>query len=344
MKITKSLLLKTILTLVAVFSLITFKTQIAQANDTGAEFSVNTLQNENQVDQNEPYFDLKLNPNQKTDLAVNVINDSDDEQTFTVMANDALTNSNLIIDYSPFKNSKKQLVNPKIGFSAISSPSKQKVTVPAHSFKKVTIKVQAPSDKFDGTILGGIYVRKELKSMVKNGYTNRFNFATAVVINRNGGKSVKIPDLKLKKASFKSDDMNNQVIASLQNSSNVYQTKLKTETKIYKQGNSSKPLVNQTNDDRSIAPNTKFDYTIPLNKAKVGNGKYILDLTITNPKTGKVWHWKEPFEVSRTDSVKANPYVKTVKTIPFIYWVYAVLLLLIVILLLVLIFKKKKNK
>ncbi|WP_395318128.1 DUF916 and DUF3324 domain-containing protein [Fructilactobacillus frigidiflavus] len=338
MKFNKQFCLKIILVL-SLTLIAGFLGNSVQANSGGAEFSVVRDQPANQVDATKPYFDLNLKPNQITNFKITISNDSNASNDFEVYANNAVTNQNLIIDYSPNKDQASQLVDKTYDFQKLVSPQKTKVTIKPHSSKQVEFKVKMPAEKFDGELLGGIYVRKTLKSHAENGYTNRFNFVTSVLIHENDQKTV--PNLKLKKVDLETSPVNNQLQVKLQNSAMVYANNLDVDAKVYNHQNKQVLAVNNTS--RSIAPNSQFDYLIPLNKQHLKSGKYSLDLNIKDAKTGKTWHFEKNFVVSQQKSIQSTDAYKTISTVPVWYYIFGVLLLLIVILLIVLIFKRKKK-
>lgn len=339
MKFNKQFCLKIAL-LFSLSFLVVFFGQKVQADDGGADFSVTRDQPAAQVDSNKTYFDLKIKQNQTSNFKITISNDSDTSNDFTVSANNARTNQNLIIDYSPMKNQKKYLVNSNYNFQKIVSPTQTKVTIPPHSSKQVEFQAKMPAEKFNGEVLGGIYVRKEIKKYVKNGYTNRFNFVIPVLIHEDSPKHS--PKLKLEKADFDASPLNNQIQVALKNSNLGYATGVSVEAKVYNQKN--KMVTNVKNNLRAIAPNSKFTYIIPMDNKKIKSGKYTLDLTINDPKDNKEWHWREKIVVSQKKAIQSNKTFKQIMAVPIWYYIFAGLLLLIIILLIVLVFKRKKNK
>lgn len=339
MKFNKQFCLKIILIL-SLTLISGFYGQAVQADSNGADFSVARDQPAAQGDTTKPYFDLNLNPKQTTSFKITISNDSDTSNNFEVYANNAITNQNLIIDYSPIKDQANYLVNQKYDFQKLVSPSKTNITIKPHSSKQVKFKVKMPAEKFDGELLGGIYVRKTLKEHAKNGYTNRFNFATSVLIHEN--KQNGAPNLKLQKVDLKTSPVNNQLQVKLQNSAMVYANDLDVDAKIT--NNQDKQVLDVKNTQRSIAPNSKFDYLIPLNKQHLKSGKYSLDLNIKDQKSGKTWHLEKKFVVSQQKAVQSTDTYKAISTVPVWYYIFAGLLSLIIILLIVLVVKRKKNK
>lgn len=64
------------------------------------KFAVTAVIPENQIDKNQTYFDLKMQPGQKQTIQVQMKNDTNKEVVVESFANTAITNSNGITDYS----------------------------------------------------------------------------------------------------------------------------------------------------------------------------------------------------------------------------------------------------
>ena len=70
------------------------------ANAAEMKFAVTAVIPENQIDKNQTYFDLKMQPGQKQTIQVQMKNDTNKEVVVESFANTAITNSNGITDYS----------------------------------------------------------------------------------------------------------------------------------------------------------------------------------------------------------------------------------------------------
>nr|WP_276528149.1 DUF3324 domain-containing protein [Pediococcus stilesii] len=135
-----------------------------------------------------------------------------------------------------------------------------------------------------------------MEKSVKSGFTNRFNFATAIVIRQNN-RQVK-PELNLNKVRINNLNWTRTVEASTQNVSKTYLSHVKTAAKIYPAKNPKKIVIRQKLDNRSIAPNSSFNYQLPLKNQKLKPGKYILDLKFISKNPDQIWHWKRSFVIT----------------------------------------------
>ncbi|WP_196498344.1 DUF916 and DUF3324 domain-containing protein [Lacticaseibacillus paracasei] len=308
-----------------------------------SSFSVTTNQNTYQRNTELPYFDLLMGPGKTTTLSVNVINNDEATHRYTISINRAVTNTNTIIDYGQTKSEPMVGLNQKFNMTSIVSPRTQKITIPGHQQKVVKFKVTMPKITLKGVLLGGVHVRQEIEKKEESGYTNRFNFVTTLLM-RQSNKSTKA-NLRLNKVSVTTNNIG-VINASLTNTTAAYLTDLTIKSSLFNANNSEKVIAESKQKARSVAPNTKFNYQLPLRKRKLKSGHYILDLTIVSKKTEQTWHWRQTFTISDKD---ANDVMRiTEYYVPTPWWIWVliglgVLLLLILLLILWLLFKRRKH-
>ncbi|GAB7169253.1 hypothetical protein TUA1478L_12490 [Lactiplantibacillus plantarum] len=75
----------------------------------------------------------------------------------------------------------------------------------------------------------------------KNGYTNRFNYVTPILLKQNNNKVV--PSLKLRKVGFATQNLTSTVNVNLSNVNKAYVDDLKTHAKIYRQSKKIRLLL-----------------------------------------------------------------------------------------------------
>ncbi|WP_169302744.1 DUF916 and DUF3324 domain-containing protein [Lacticaseibacillus paracasei] len=333
----------------AIFAAFLLLTIVKPANLTQAaiqqesSFSVTTNQNTYQQNTELPYFDLLMEPGKTTTLSVNVINNDVATHRYTISINRAVTNTNTIIDYGQTKSEPMVGLNQKFNMMSIVSPRTQKIAIPGHQQRVVKFKVTMPKITLKGVLLGGVHVRQEIEKKEESGYTNRFNFVTTLLM-RQSNKNAKA-NLRLNKVSVKTNNIG-VINASLTNSTAAYLTDLTIKSSLFNANNSEKLIAESKQKARSVAPNTKFNYQLPLRKQKLKSGHYILDLTIVSKKTEQTWHWRQTFTLSDKD---ANDVMRiTGYYVPTPWWIWVliglgVLLLLILLLILWLLFKRHKH-
>lgn len=119
---------------------------IAQADDNMA-YSVSAVIPENQIDKTLTYFDLKMEPNQKQEIVLNVSNASDKEEIIVITPNNAKTNQNGVIDYSQSKGEGDSSLT--VPLTSVISEA-QEVGLAPNESKQVTFTLQMPEKEFDG--------------------------------------------------------------------------------------------------------------------------------------------------------------------------------------------------
>lgn len=323
----KQLVILTLLIISFVYPL-----KIASA-DEGSQFSVIMVPNEKQIAESKgkPYYDLLLKPGEKTTVTIGIVNNSSETSNFVVMNNNALTNQNMIIDYSPINNSSKYLTINSDKYSDIVDKKDINVSVPANSSKKVSFIVRSPESNFSGKILGGVYVRKIPKEKIKNGYTNRFNFVTSIIIRQE--LKTNAVQLGLGKVKVGTTGKVFGIISNLTNNVNNYLTNLSVTSKLFHDSSSKKLVSEVTDENRSIAPTSVFNYFIPLKSDNLKTGKYIFDLTIKSKSTNQTWHWTKKININIRDSVVHSNVVKKFNNNLWLYILIFVLIMIIIILL-----------
>lgn len=210
-----------------------------------------------------------------------------------------------------------------------------------HSSKTVTIDLEMADQKYAGTILGGIYVRKDIVKKSADGYTNRFNYVTPVLLKQNDDKVA--PSLKLKKVKLTTQDLVSTINANILNVNMAYTDDLQTVAKIYPKAQKNKVIVTDKQTNRSVAPNSDFYYKIPAASKKLKPGTYVLDLKISSAKEKKEWHWYRTFKITASDAQAAAKISYKNSSIPTWIWIVLTILILLLLILLVLLLKKKKQ-
>ncbi len=146
-------IVSSLLAIVFLFNIVSMKASAAEM-----KFAVTAVIPENQVDKNQTYFDLKMEPGQKQTLQVQMKNDTDKEVVVETHANAAITNSNGITDYSVIDPQLDSTL--KIPFSKIAKVQKE-TKIPAKSTVTLDVNIEMPNESFDGVILGGLYFKEK---------------------------------------------------------------------------------------------------------------------------------------------------------------------------------------
>lgn len=158
---------KIIMSMVIVFFL---GIKLSSVEASTVPFSVEPVFGENQNKNIADYFDITVAPLEETTVQVNIMNNSESENQYEVLLENAFTNQNGIIDFH-----KEPMENGLIpDFTSLGS-SVEKVTIAAKSSLKHPIQIKIPESTYDGVLLGGIRIRElsqeTSQAQVKNTYS-----------------------------------------------------------------------------------------------------------------------------------------------------------------------------
>jgi len=122
-----------------------------------AGFTVQAQIPSNQVDKEQTYFDLRVEPGQAQTLQVVVNNTSSEAIVVDVSAISASTNSNGVIDYTTPGVKDETLRHPFAEMSMVNTPVLQ---LQPHQSAVAEIEVTVPAEQYEGTVLGGLVFRR----------------------------------------------------------------------------------------------------------------------------------------------------------------------------------------
>ncbi|MEG7845454.1 DUF916 and DUF3324 domain-containing protein [Bacillus mobilis] len=326
----------TSLLLIAFFMVNTFSAYAAEM-----KFAVTAVIPENQIDKNQTYFDLKMQPGQKQTIQVQMKNDTNKEVVVESFANTAITNSNGITDYStvepPMDSTMK---NP---FSKIAKMPKE-TKVPANSAVTVDVNLEMPSESFDGVILGGLYFKEKEDEASKNKQEgvqieNKYAYAIGVVL-RETDVEVK-PDMKLNEVKPTQINGRNVVTANLQNVKPAMLKNLSVDAKVYKEKGKD-VLFEEKKENLRMAPNSNFDYAISWENKAFDPGTYRVEITATDGD--QKWEWKKNFSIEGKTADKLNDSAVEAKKDYTLYYIIGGVLLVVLLLVLVFFLGRRSNK
>lgn len=328
------------------------------------KFAVMPVIPENQIDKTKTYFDLKMNPGAEQDLEVQLRNDTEKEVIVETGISSATTNLNGVVEYSP--NGKKPDSSLKYNMAdLVAAPAETKL--PAKGEATVKIHITMPKEKFDGVLAGGITFtekqndEKAAKDSSGSGMAinNKYSYVVALLARQNENDVT--PELLLNNVAAAQVNARNVINANLQNPKATYINQLKLNAEITKKGD-SKVLYTAEGEGMQMAPNSNFDYPVPLNGKPLEAGDYRLKIVAYGGKsedgTYKVknaegkeiafkykWELEKDFTISGAEAKKYNEQDVTIKKDnTWIYILIGVLLLLLALLLIFFFIRRKKKK
>lgn len=266
----------------------------ADSND----FSIAPIFSENQREDVEGYFDMVVAPNATQSLAITIKNNSSDTQKYNVIINTATTNQNGIVDYSMTDFEKDDSM--KISLREIINIEKSEIEVEANSQKNVSFELSIPEESFEGILLGGITVEPVIEEE-SEGISNLVTRTLAIVLSESD--DVVEPELKAGEVDVSQDNYRNNVKFELRNVTATLINRITAEITIYKKGK-SEPVIEQTKEQMSIAPNSKFNLMTEWND-QFDAGSYTYNITLSDEQ-GHEWEFTKEFKIEAEKAKELN--------------------------------------
>ncbi len=277
---------KSVLFLMFAFSALGFQQLVlADSND----FSVTPVLTENQNPEVSSYFDLTVTPNQKQTLKIKIKNNSNESVKYKLYVNTATTNQNGIIDYSINNFEKDESL--KLSVKDCLTLKEQNVDVPANSEKEASLELSIPETPFEGIALGGITVEPNIEKE-SSSINNVFTRTLAIQLTETPKEIT--PKLEGGEVSVSQENLRNNVKFELRNSTPIIISKVKADIEITKK-RSKNPILKQTKDQLSFAPNSKFNLMTEWNK-QFDPGEYTYRINLTDGK-GNKWSFSKKFKI-----------------------------------------------
>lgn len=306
---------------------------LASANtDTDSKFNVIYQQNQYQQKIQSSWPDLKLDPGQKTDVNIVILNRDKNAAHFKLTPSQATTNSNMgyTLDV-PIEKAKSQIESNQY-FAKIISIDNTEITIPAKSKVTIPIHISMPNSRLVGNWFGGVNISKTTFNKSNSGMTNNFEYNQVVMLSNSG--TMQKPDLKLRSLKYNFDKVRaNYLQFNLTNFAQGYMSHATTAIKIYtKSGHPVSSAIESHN--HAIANGNTFNYDVPVSQ-KLKPGKYVADFKINDKVNNKIWHWKAEFTVSGAQYVA--------KSTSNWFWLIILIIILLLLLLVWFILYKKSE-
>lgn len=323
-----------------VFALAGVLPSAVEADEEDIGFSVQANLPENQLESNQTYFDLRVEPEQKQTLQVGVYNHEDEELTIDTEVYNASTNSNGLIVYEEQEEIDSSLEVPLTDLVTL---EQTQVTIPPGESKTVDAELKMPDDEQDGIILGGIYFHKNAEEDSSEGVNiqNEYSYVVGVQLSENDNDVA--PELDL--TSVEPNLVNHRPVvkANIQNSQPAIVSDLSMQAEVYKKGE-DEVLQEQKADEMKMAPNSNMDFNIDWDNKTLEPGDYTLKMTATD--TDNDWAWEQDFTVEKEEAKQLEEESVDENEASSNLWLIVgiSILALIVVVLLLYIWRLKSNK
>ncbi|MDF9825466.1 hypothetical protein M2475_001931 [Breznakia sp. PF5-3] len=291
----------------------------AHAEEPTVSFSVSAIIPDNQIDKELTYFDLLMEPNKEQTIQIVITNTSNEPIIAKTQINAASTGTNGVIAYSiPGVRDKSM----KHSIEDIATIKEAEIEIAANSNKVVDIQLKMPKEKYDGVVLGGIYVTAKNKNETKDdskdeGIEIKNEIAYALGLKLTETKATVEPNINLKAIGPSLEALRTAMKINLQNSEAVIMKNVKIDAQIYKKG-SNEVLHSAMSETAEIAPNSNFNFIVDWENETIEPGTYRLKMKVDYED--KSWEWDEEFEVKNDDAKEVNEEaINTEEEFP--YWI-----------------------
>lgn len=294
-------------------------------------FFATPLLPKNQLTTKAGYFDLKVMPGTTQNLKLAVTNPGNKQKTLQVIPVNATTADSGNAVYVP---SNRTDPSAQTTFTKMTSGAVT-VTLAPHQGKTVTFKTTIPTNGFQGEVLGGLFVTDPQASAaaIKNGGSssfrlhNRYAVVTAVALWCHPNQRLTTM-LKLGKVTIANPDTNPMVQAQIRNLTPALFGDLQGTARITS-AKTGKQVARQDLKNGSMAPNSWFNYGVPLGNKPLAAGQYTLNLHLTSGK--RVRDFSHSFSLTKKEAREHNTMVRPEHGVDWWFWLLLALLLALLI-------------
>lgn len=274
-----------------------------QAQNPGA-FTYKVIHPKNQRS-NAGYFDLRMTPDEKQTIQIEINNPSDKEEvTVSVSLNSTKTNANGVLEYGPSLLQKDPSMKKDLSDIAKAPES---ITLKPGEKKNLDIDITMPKDSYDGFISGGIQLKRQLTEAEKkerekkSGIQNEYAFIIGVLLTETDTKVE--PNLEFNKFYAELSNYRNAVFACISNINSAYVDDMTIDMQVMKKG-STEVLYDTKKTTMQMAPNSVINFPLIMNGDEMVPGEYTGHVLVTSNE--KKWEWTEGFTISKEEADKYN--------------------------------------
>lgn len=277
------------------------------ASADGLAFSVQPVLPTQQVNQKVTYFDLKMNPSEKTTLIVNVHNNKKTPLHLSAGLAQATTNLNGVVEYGQNKQQLDKRVPAK--FAKVVVLPKKPITIDPNGDGQVRMQVTMPKQRFNGQLAGGL----TLSDADANANTvsankrqavaiqNQYQFVVAIVLRNNIAKVT--PKLSLGTVKPGQVNARNVVNGAIHNETATFINQLKVTGEVSRVG-SKTALYTTKQVGYQLSPNAIMQFPVWLKDRSLSAGHYKLTVTAVSQK--RRWQFSKTFKVTGQKAQQLN--------------------------------------
>lgn len=268
-------------------------------------FSVESIIPENQVDRTKSYFYLSVVPAEKQVIQVKVKSLQEEPVTIQIKVHDAVSSSVGSIDYANDKPKlDASLKQPITELVQVKDETKE-ITLNNKEEKIVEFEITPPQAPFSGVKLGSIrFLRKnDPAEKQKSGLIPQYARVIAVMLTEDEETFNHGAQLHLKKVNLQLSNGRKVIAARIQNDQPKVLQEMVIQGSVRRKGE-EKVLAKEKLENFSVAPNSNFDFEIPLGLENFNAGTYVF--TGKADGDNRTWTWKKEFTIGKEQADKIN--------------------------------------
>jgi len=310
----------------------------------GISYSVKAILPENQREGTQGYFDLMMSPGTEQTLEVEVKNYSEESKTIHVEVATATTNSGGVVDYGVRENVEKDDTLAHRMEDLVTT--EESIEIAAGEAHTLQVQVVMPADAFAGVLAGGINFKEEgtqteeVDPDAGVAIQNEYTYVIALLLRTSDNPVT--PELQLNDVKATQQNWKNVISANLQNIEAEYTNEMKVDAKVRKKGN-DEVLYEVSQEQMQMAPNSNFNYLIPLNGERFEAGTYVLTMEVESLEGS--WSFEKEFEITAEEAREFNDKDVTIeKSNLWIFVTIGGVILAVIFFIFLIVWYRKKNK
>lgn len=294
-----------------------------------AGFTVESVIPDNQLDKNQTYFYLGVQPSSQQIVQVKIRSLQKEPVTVALSIHDAVNGMEGQIDYTQTSPTLDSSLTNSITQIVHLQNKEATVTVKNFEEKIVNYEIRTPKEPFPGVKLGALrFVKQpEDESLKSNQFTSTYAYTISIMLTEDKQPFDEGAELKLKKVDTTISGGLPVVQATFQNRQPKVMKGATITNWLTKKGQ-TKELLKKVQADVTVAPNSLLAMDLSLNEAALPAGTYTFHSQAS--AGNQEWHWRKNFTITQMQVKKWSASTSSAKS-PQFFLIGGSILLLIVI-------------
>ena len=282
-----------------------------------AGFTVESVIPDNQLDKNQTYFYLGVQPSNQQIIQVKIRSLQKEPVTVALSIHDAVNGTEGQIDYTQ--------TSPKLDSSLTNSITQivhlqnKEATVTEKNFEEkiVNYEIKIPKEPFSGVKLGALRFIKQLEdeSLTSNQFTSTYAYTISVMLTEDKQPFDEGAELQLKKVGTTISAGQPVVQVTYQNRQPKVMKEATITNWLTKKGQ-TKELLKKVQVDVTVAPNSLLAMDLPLNDVVLPAGTYTVHSQVS--AGNREWQWRKDFTITQTQIKQWSTNTPSAKRQPFL--------------------------